>query len=307
MRSRTLLAALSLAVLATACTNDSAGPTSTSSSVPGQTTAPATTTTTVTLPPEEEAERGIVEDVIDGDSISVAMDGAVADVRLLGVNAPEFDECYGPEARGALAGLVSGVEVVMQAGDEDTDAQGRLLRYVFIETAEKPLLVNQALVSEGAAVGLQNGHFQQERFKEIEGRAYASGKGMWGTFVCGEPDGGVPDRPQLRISEVVYDPEGPDEETPNGEWVHIVNESYGTVAVGGWVLRDESASNRYQIPAAVGLRPGDSLRIYTGCGTPSSGVLYWCADGPVWSNDGDTAILTDGLGNVVERYAYPKT
>ncbi|NIR38769.1 MAG: lamin tail domain-containing protein [Actinobacteria bacterium] len=42
----------------------------------------------------------------------------------------------------------------------------------------------------------------------------------------------------------------------------------------------------------------------TGCGSDGGGELHWCADGPVWSNGGDTVILQDTFGNVVAQRRY---
>ena len=52
-----------------------------------------------------------VIDVQDGDSLVVAMNGIEERVRLIGVNAPEHDECFGPESASGLRELVDNKEV----------------------------------------------------------------------------------------------------------------------------------------------------------------------------------------------------
>lgn len=295
-----LVALVAFVVLLTACTNGDTTEPTVSDSEPDA--VPETTTTQATLPPDE-TERAVVEGVLDGDSLRVLLNGGSEEVRLLGINAPERDECFAEEARGALTNLVAGVEVAMLAGEEDRDRNGRLLRYVYIEGTAGPTLVNETLLREGFAVAIQNGHELSVEFKDLENRSYASGIGMWATFACGQPEGGAPDRPQLRVADVSYDPAGDDTDSLDDEWVEIVNESYGTVNMSGWTVRDESSSNRFVLPS-TSVNPGNTLRIVTGCGTDGGGILHWCSDTPVWNNDGDTVILQDELGNTVEHWPY---
>ena len=264
--------------------------------------------TTVTLPPPDLAEPIEVVGVADGDTFLGRTADGEAEVRLLGVNAPELDECYGDQARTLLTELLVGADEVTIGADDasdDTDPFGRLLRYVFAVADGEPVFVNERLVAEGAAIALQNGHRHAAAFKALEDRAYASGRGLWGTFACSpEEAGAVPDRPQLRVSEVAADPPGPDEEALEDEWVELVNESYTSVDLGGWGIRDESTRNRLVLPPGVGLAPGETLRIVTGCGTNGGRVVYWCSDAPIWNNDGDTVIVTDPDGNVVDRRVW---
>ena len=186
---RVAAVSLVVAALAAACNlqegigdgTDAAATTSTTS-----TTEPAPTTTTITLPPEETAERGVVTTVIDGDTFAAVVAGVEVTVRLLGINAPETDECFGSDARSTLTRLLGGFEVVMEAGPEEIDDFGRMLRYVYVEDPDGTMFVNQDLVAEGFAVGVQSDHPNAAAFEALEAAAFASGKGMWGSVVCGE-------------------------------------------------------------------------------------------------------------------------
>jgi endonuclease YncB( thermonuclease family) len=295
-----LVALVAFVVLLTACTDGDTTESTVTDSEPEA--VPETTTTQATLPPDD-TERAVVEGVLDGDSLRVILNGGSEEIRLLGINAPERDECFAEEARSTLTNLVAGVEVAMLAGEEDRDRNGRLLRYVYIEGTAGPTLVNETLLRDGFAVAIQDGHELQAEFKDLENRSYASGIGMWATFACGQPEGGAPDRPQLRVADVSYDPAGDDTGSLDDEWVEIVNESYGTVNMSGWTVRDESSSNRFVLPS-TSVNPGNTLRIVTGCGTDGGGILHWCSDTPVWNNDGDTVILQDELGNTVDHWPY---
>jgi len=305
---RLIAVGMVIAAIGSACNNavpPSLVTSSTTSTIGGP--APTITTTSITAPPADLGTPATVTAVIDGDTFKATVGGQEVDVRLLGINAPESDECYGAEARTELTDLLGDFNVTMVAGKEDVDEFGRLLRYVYVQNGNEVTFVNQRLVADGAALGLQNGHEFQTEFKALEERAYASGRGMWGTFVCGHPKGGVtPDRPQLRIGELSPDPPGPDDKALDEEWIEIVNESYTSVSLSGWILRDESSSHRLHIPR-VGLNPGDTLRVVTGCGTSGGGVVYWCADGPIWNNGGDTVIIEDARGNVVDHKVYGPT
>ena len=273
---------LSLTIVLGACTSTpAADPAEDSTTGPSGETAP--TTTEVTLPPAEEVERGTVDGVIDGDTLQAVVDGQRVDIRLIGVDAPEAADCYGGDARTALSSLVTGQTVALTSDGADVDSSGRWLRYVIIESAP-PVLVNAELVSAGAVIPVHSGHVQQEDFMARGERAYASGKGLWGTFVCGHATDGVsPDRPQLRISEINAGPAGASELDLTKEWFLIVNQSYTIVDIGGWLVRDETGERFFDFPAGTTIAAGGTLRVVTGCGNTAGDAMYWCSETPVWS------------------------
>jgi hypothetical protein len=39
-------------------------------------------------------------------------------------------------------------------------------------------------------------------------------------------------------------------------------------------------------------------------GTDTATELYWCNNSEVWNNDGDTAVLLDPSGNIVDSRSY---
>ena len=305
-RRGTWLLFIVLALVASACntrpTPDAFDPTTTTSTVLGG--GSEATTTRPTLPPPEEQVIASVVSVTDGDTVNVRIDGVESDVRLLGINAPEKEECWGPESAALLAEMIDGQNVLLVSGDEDTDEFGRLLRYIYLDEPSGPVLINSVMVENGNALGLSNGHEHERSFKSLEAAAFQSGVGMWGTLVCGDAEGTRADRPVVRVSEVQFDPTGPDNENLDEEYVTIVNEGYGRVSLSGWVLRDESSRNRMTFPANTVLAPGDEITVVTGCTGGPANAVYWCNDGAVWSNQGDTVIVSDTLGNAVIWYSY---
>lgn len=98
--------------------------------------------------PLERAGAGVVETVVDGDTLRLE-DGRR--VRLVQIDAPEEEtECYGPEATRELirlAGRGSRVELESDPALDDADDGGRLLRYVRVDGRN----VNLELVARGAA------------------------------------------------------------------------------------------------------------------------------------------------------------
>ncbi|MDJ0954025.1 MAG: lamin tail domain-containing protein [Acidimicrobiia bacterium] len=228
--------------------------------------------------------------VLDGDSLVVQGSQGDREVRLLGINAPEGTECYGDLARDKLEQLV-GDEVTLVAAGEDTDRFGRLLRYVDAAGMD----VNLEMIAGGHAVVVQGEHPRNDEYVAVADVASSSQIGLWSSNVCGSAvaPGSVD------IVGYVYNPPGRDEEDLNGEWVAFRNDENEPVAMGGWILRDESTQNRYRFPDGFVLRSGREVRVNSGCGEDTQDVLHWCSDFPVWSNGGDTVILQDLDGTVV--------
>jgi competence protein ComEC len=104
------------------------------------------------------------------------------------------------------------------------------------------------------------------------------------------------------ISAVQFNAPGDDRENLNGEWVRVANRGDGPVLIAGWTLSDSTASFTYTFPAVV-LLPATSVTVFSGSGTMNDTALYMAQSSPVWGNDGDTAILRDGAGTIVDTCA----
>ena len=99
-----------------------------------------------TLPP---GDPWLVTEVIDGDTIDVAQGAMEMTVRLIGINAPEADECWSEEATSALGELVGAGPVWLRVDVTDLDQFGRSLRYVIDAAGDD---VGALLVEQGAAI-----------------------------------------------------------------------------------------------------------------------------------------------------------
>jgi len=90
---------------------------------------------------------GMVTHVTDGDSLWLKPDGGGAplQLRLLGIDAPESCQAWGPEATRALADWVLNRHVTAKTVGRDT--YGRTLGTVYLDARN----INQAMVQEGHA------------------------------------------------------------------------------------------------------------------------------------------------------------
>jgi len=122
--------------------------------------------------------------VVDGDTITVLLDGEVQRVRYIGINAPESVkpdspvEFMGPEASDANEALVGERKVWLERDVSDTDKYGRLLRYVWIDD----LMVNGELVRLGYAhAGTYPPDVKHQAWLQaMEDAARAAERGLWG-------------------------------------------------------------------------------------------------------------------------------
>jgi micrococcal nuclease len=136
--------------------------------------------------------RGVVTEVIDGDTILVRAGGRTLDVRLLGIDTPETVhprrpvECFGPQASRYAKRLLSGAEVRLTYDRELRDRYGRWLAYVYAERDRgRPVFVNARLVAEGYArtLSIAPNTLHADELAALERRAALAGRGLWSA--CG--------------------------------------------------------------------------------------------------------------------------
>jgi endonuclease YncB( thermonuclease family) len=143
-------------------------------------------------PPAEGLVEVEVLEVIDGDTLRVALDGERVLVRYIGIDAPEPGQGYldyewlGPEASELNAALVAGGRVGLERDISETDRYNRLLRYVWVGD----LLVNAEMVRQGYAQALAYPPDTRyaEWFSQLEDEARAAGLGIWGERPTATPE-----------------------------------------------------------------------------------------------------------------------
>lgn len=289
-----------LTLLVTSCTS---GLSTTSSDVSDDEVSPAATTgqnaEISTVFPSEEGITVTVDRIADGDSLSVIGPEGSLRVRLIGINAPEGDECGGTEARTELTELLSSGEITLRPWPAEFDEFGRHLGFLTVDQT----FVNLELVASGNAVArAQSDHNYAEPFEDAETAAIDAGLGLWAPDACGSPTSAM-----VRISAVTDDAPGDDRANPNGEWVEITNDGTTSADLTGWAIRDESTRHRYEFDEIV-LDPGQTARLHSGCSDDRFDDrfddridLYWCdPEPPIWNNSGDTVFLQDANGNNVD-------
>jgi micrococcal nuclease len=135
------------------------------------------------LPPDV----GVVEGVVDGDTVDLRIGGRRERVRLIGIDTPELHidsgvpECFAVDANDFTAGeLPIGSEVRLERDVIGRDDYGRLLAYVYRRV--DGVLINELLVARGYARPLTiapNDSFSR-RFAAAAVAAEAADLGLWG-------------------------------------------------------------------------------------------------------------------------------
>lgn len=143
LRMRRLIPLLVFTSILSACSTsvDTIDVTSTVAVVP-TTSAPKTSTIS--------SESSLIR-VIDGDTIVVNINGVEEKVRLVGIDTPERGECGFAEATQALELLLSLPSLgLVEAGGDDRDRYGRLLRYLDIDGQDPGLELIRAGLAKAA-------------------------------------------------------------------------------------------------------------------------------------------------------------
>lgn len=135
-------------------------------------------------PPPEPGYYHVIQ-ILDGDTLSVNMNGGEETIRLIGVDTPETHhprkavECFGKAASKFTSEVVGQNSVRLEADPLSTnrDRYDRLLRYVYLPDG---LLVNLEIINSG--YGFAYTHFpftKSDIFKAAELLAKEEGRGLW--------------------------------------------------------------------------------------------------------------------------------
>jgi endonuclease YncB( thermonuclease family) len=144
---------------------------------------------------------GTTTHVVDGDTFDLRTDlplgwgedcpvtqGAQYRVGLIGVDAPQVSgqaECFGKEVSDYVKGLLEGRAVCLMRDTSCTDASGRLLAYVWVDTDPTnpgcELFLNQELIRQGyaRAEALPPDTLFQQAFETSQSEARQAGRGLW--------------------------------------------------------------------------------------------------------------------------------
>lgn len=269
-----------------------------------------------------------VDRVIDGDTISVVLNGRTESVRLIGIDTPETVDPgseiqpFGPEASRFTEDLLRGRDVWLERDVELRDRYDRLLAYAYVQDPRGLWEHGGRAYSQVNLVIAMSGYADQltippnvqyaDLYQVAVRTARIHGIGMWaGEPVAADGARGTPGSSQNGDSGGAGTGAGAantgstfgstaggvriaciffDPDTPEDRGGETVTlEATASTDVSGWVLHDE-AGHTFRLPP-VTLQPGESLVI------PNPGNA-------VWNNGGDTATLRDGSGRIVDSLGY---
>ncbi len=128
-----------------------------------------------------------VKEFVDGDTITVDMNGKAEKVRFIGVDTPETHDprkavqCFGVAAAAFTKQQIGTQPVRLEADytNTDRDRYSRLLRYVYLQNGT---LVNAEIIKQGYGFAYTGFPFTKlEEFKQYQKEAQAASRGLWGT------------------------------------------------------------------------------------------------------------------------------
>jgi len=128
------------------------------------------------VPTVVHAWSGYVVKVLDGDSLQVKKDGKIIEIRLYGIDCPEWKQPYGNEARRYSTKRIYRKTVTVEP--KDIDRYGRIVALVSYSGRQ----INRELVSAGWAWMYPKYCREQplcSEFKMLQDKAEKAGRGLW--------------------------------------------------------------------------------------------------------------------------------
>ena len=125
--------------------------------------------------------------VLNGDTLEVLIQGRAEVVRLLGVNAPttlQQPMCFGLEASSYVQEKITQAKrhVWLERDVSDTDSNGHLLRYIWLDLPGGKHMLNEELLLGGyakSAISPPDTRYE-DRFLTVEHDARTAKRGLWG-------------------------------------------------------------------------------------------------------------------------------
>lgn len=227
----------------------------------------------------EEAEFGIVERVIDGDTIVAEND---THVRLLGINTPERGERYYKEAKDFLEMVALNKTVRLVYGKEKYDRYGRVLAYILIGNKN----INAELVKNGFA---NTYIYNTDKYTGELKRAWQE---------CIAKNINLCEKSQDKCAECI-ELKGLDVKSQN---VILYNNCSFDCSLNSWTIKDEG--RKKFVFGDFTLMGNKEISIIVGNKTNTNEVLYWKGENYVWTQTGDALFLRDEEGRLVLWYNY---
>ncbi len=269
--------------------------------------------------------------VEDGDTVRAKVHGVgTRDIRFTGINAMELSrysrfrsrrrgDCHGVAATNLIEKTIKRAHGrVRLAAQSAASASGRRIRRsVWVKSGRRLVDLGALQLEQGQALWLPNGveYAHNREYAMLAARAAAAQRNLYDPDSCGAgPDQDVP----LRVS-ANWDADSNDARNLNGEWVDVRNLGTRAVDLAGWFVRDSflrrdparREPGRVFGPGSV-VGPGQTLRVYVGCGGDTVLEQHWCLGDSAFENVtgaprdlGDGAYLFDPDGDLRASFIYP--
>ena len=257
------------------------------SPIPTATPAATPTPTPPPAPPvtvDVDGVSGRLLAVIDGDTFTVRIPSGEATVRILGIDAPEFDDAgqrgLAERARTALRDLIDSGPLRLAADTEPADDGGRLLRHAY--RGVRLLAAELARQGWARALPVSPNLAEQEAIDAAVAEARAANRGIWALASAGVA---------LTIDKV-------------REVAMLTNTGSAPLDISGWWLVSLRGKQGYRFPPGTTIAPGANLTVVSG---QASGKHRF-QQRNVWNNsDPDPAELRRPDGRIVAAWDDPES
>ncbi len=222
----------------------------------------------------EESDTGIVERIVDGDTLIINGNST----RLLGINTPEKGEKYYQEAKDFLSKITLNKTVQLKYTNEKYDRYRRVLAYVFIDGKS----INKELVDEGYA----NFYFPSGK-----DTYYSSFVKAWehcltnNKYLCEKSQSECSRCIELKELNVKM------------QALLLYNNCTFSCDLNGWTIKDEGRK-KFTFSFYI-LNSKEQISVIVGNKTNTENILYWEGEDYVWTQSGDTFFLRDEENKLV--------
>lgn len=250
------------------------------------------------IKPKTNLRQVYIVNVLDGDTVITSTGDRI---RYLGINAPEKGQPYSTLSTAKNKDLILNKTVGLEFDVAQKDRYGRTLAYIFLGNT----FVNLEMVNSGLAVSetIPPNVKYQDLILSAQKTTRDACRGMWENYCFKDNSKNTS---CLSISTIYANPPGDDNKNKNGEWIEFKNTCQNSVSMNNWLLKDNSASNKYEFKN-FSLPENQSIRLHSGCGQNSNTDLFWSCPEPryaIWNNSGDHAYLYNEKQNLVADYSY---
>ncbi|MFS1511774.1 thermonuclease family protein [Chengkuizengella sp. SCS-71B] len=248
-----------------------------------------------------------INDVVDGDTIKVNLNGKKETIRLLLVDTPETVhpskavQAFGPEASNFAKDMLPvGSEVQIEIDVSERDKYGRLLAYLWVDGK----MFNEMLLEKGLArvayIYPPNVKYV-DQFKEIQEKARQESIGIWSIENYVQDDGFIDNKIEKNEAIVEDSPVQITEVNLEEEYITIMNNDSTDMDMTGWSVLSVEGDQRFDFPDSYTIKAGEAITIWSG--DFSRGVwsidLYWTEQN-IWNNNGDPAQLINADNVIVD-------